>query len=138
MKAIDAGSAMNLRVLLPFAVALESVDVRRIVVETVDGSVGLWPRRLDCAAVLVPGILTYETGSGGEKFAAIDRGVLVKTGAEVVVSVRNAVTGGDLGELRDLIDEQFVQMDESERQSRSLLAKMESEIIRETTRFPHD
>jgi len=56
----------------------------------------------------------------------------------MTVSVRNGVIGGDLGTLRQLVDRQFVHLNESEREARSLLAKMESEIIRETTRLHHE
>ncbi len=130
--------AMTLRLLLPYTVLLEEEDVRRIVAESTRGKFGLLPRRLDCAASLVPGILFYETGSGTERFVAIDRGVLVKTGGEVTVSVRHAALGGDLGSLRRLVEKQFLELDESERRGRSLVARLESEIIRETHRLSHE
>ena len=129
---------MTLRILLPFGVLLEHADVRRVVAETGAGLVGVLPHRLDFASLLVPGILTYEAEGGGEQFVALDRGVLVKTGLQMTVSVRNGVIGGDLGTLRQLVDRQFVHLNESEREARSLLAKMESEIIRETTRLHHE
>ena len=65
---------MNLKVLLPFQVFAEKTGVSRIVAETREGSFGLLPHRLDCVAALVPGILTYETGSEGEVFVAVDVG----------------------------------------------------------------
>jgi F-type H+-transporting ATPase subunit epsilon len=128
---------MKLRIQLPFAVLLETGGIRRMIAETSGGFFGLWPHRLDCAAALVPGIFTYEDTDGNEQFVAVDRGVLVKTGLDVSVSVRNAVSGGDLGSLRKLVEEQFVQIGEGESQTRALLAKMESEMIRETTRIRH-
>ena len=60
----------------------------RIVAESAGGSFGLLPRRLDCVAALVPGILVYETPARGEVFVAVDEGVLVKSGRNVLVSVR--------------------------------------------------
>ena len=51
-------------------------------------------------AALAPGILTYETEADGEVFVAVDEGVLVKTGADVLVSVRHAIGGTDLGQLQ--------------------------------------
>jgi hypothetical protein len=48
-----------------------------------------------------PGILIYETEAEGEVYLAMDAGVLVKTGADVLVSVRRAIRGTDLGQLRD-------------------------------------
>jgi F-type H+-transporting ATPase subunit epsilon len=52
---------MNLKILLPFEIFAEKADVLRIVAETLEGSFGILPHRLDCVAALAPGILTYET-----------------------------------------------------------------------------
>jgi F-type H+-transporting ATPase subunit epsilon len=79
---------MRLEVLLPFRIFADKADVLRIVAETRDGSFGLLPRRRDCVAALVPGILTYESEADGEVFVAVDEGVLVKIGDRVQVSVR--------------------------------------------------
>ena len=95
---------MNLKVLLPFQVFAEKTGVSRIVAETREGSFGLLPHRLDCVAALAPGILTYETEADGEVFVAVDEGVLVKTGPDVLVSVRRALGGTDLGQLREAVE----------------------------------
>ena len=79
---------MNLKVLLPFQIFAEKTGVSRIVAETREGSFGLLPHRLDCVAALAPGILIYETEAEGEVYVAVDEGVLVKTGLDVLVSVR--------------------------------------------------
>ena len=97
-----AQPVMKLKVLLPFRIFTEREDVRRIVAETPRGAFGLLPHRLDCVAPLAPGILTFETASGVESFIAVDAGVLVKAGSEVLVSVRNAIGGMDLGELHEV------------------------------------
>ena len=82
---------INLKVILPFRIFAEKTGVSRIVAETRDGSFGLLPHRLDCVSALVPGILFYENEAEGEVYVAIDEGALVKTGLDVVVSVRNAM-----------------------------------------------
>src|ERR1700722_19432986 len=87
---------MHLKILLPFGIFAEKAGVSRIVAETREGSYGLLPHRLDCVAALTPGILTYQTESEGEVFVAVDDGVLVKTGPDVLVSVRRAIGGADL------------------------------------------
>ena len=92
---------MNLKILLPFQIFAEETGVSRIVAETPAGSFGLLPHRLDCVAALAPGILTYETEAEGEVYVAVDDGVLVKTGQDVLVSVRRALRGTDLGQLRE-------------------------------------
>ena len=120
---------MNLKILMPFQVFADKSGVSRIVAETSAGSFGLLPRRLDCVAALTPGILTYQTDADGEVFVAIDEGVIVKAGGDVRVSVRRALAGPDLGRLRDAVDREFLTLDEQEESVRSVLAKMEGELI---------
>ncbi len=129
---------MNLKILLPFQVFDEKADVWRIVAETREGSFGILPRRLDCVATLVPGILTYETEADGEVFLAVDEGVLVKTGAEVLVSVRRTLGGADLGQLRDSVEKEFLTLDENERSVRSVMAKLESGFLHRFAAFHHE
>jgi F-type H+-transporting ATPase subunit epsilon len=129
---------MNLKVLLPFQIFTEKSDVTRIVAETREGSFGLLPHRLDCVAALVPGILIYETAADGEVFVAVDEGVIVKTGPDVLVSVRRALAGTDLGQLRAAVEQEFLTLDDHERSVRSVLAKMEGDLIRRMATFHHD
>lgn len=121
---------MNLKVLLPFQVFADKNHVTRIVAETREGSFGLLPHRLDCVAALAPGILIYETETEGEVFVAVDEGVLVKTGAEVLVSVRRALAGADLGQLRALVEKEFLTLDAEEQSVRSVMAKLETSFLR--------
>ena len=129
---------MNLKVLLPFQVFAEKTGVTRIVAETREGSFGLLPHRLDCVAALAPGILIYETEPEGEVYVAVDEGVLIKTGPDVLVSVRNAIAGTDLRRLREAVEREFLNLDEREQMVRSVLAKMESGFIRRLAEFHHD
>jgi F-type H+-transporting ATPase subunit epsilon len=129
---------MNLKVLLPFQVFAEKTGVIRIVAETREGSFGLLPHRLDCVAALAAGILIYEAEAEGEVYVAVDEGVLIKTGLDVLVSVSNAIAGTDLRELRDSVEREFLNLDEREQNVRSVLAKMESGFIRRLAEFHHD
>lgn len=129
---------MNLKVLLPFQVFAEKTGVKRIVVETRQGSFGLLPQRRDCLATLCPGILIYETEAEGEVFLAVDEGVLVKTGPEVLVSVRCAMAGRDLGRLRAAVEQEFKDLDEDERNARSVMAKLETGFLRRFANFKHE
>lgn len=126
---------MKLKVLLPFQVFAEIDGVKRIVAETSQGSLGLLPHRLDCVAVLKPGILTFETENEGEVYVAVDEGILVKAGPDVLVSVRNAIGGMSLGKLRDAVEQEFVNLDEGEKQVRAVLAKLESGFVRRFAEF---
>ena len=129
---------MNFKVLLPFQIFAEKTGVLRIVAETREGSFGLLPHRLDCVAALAAGILTYETASEGEVFVAVDEGVLVKTGPDVLVSVRRALGGKDLGQLRDAVEREFLTLDQHQQSVRSLLAKMEGDLVRRMMTLHND
>jgi F-type H+-transporting ATPase subunit epsilon len=129
---------MTLKVLLPFQIFAEKTGVSRIVAETREGSFGLLPHRLDCVAALAPGILTYETEADGEVFVAVDEGVLVKTGPDVLVSVRRAVSGTDLGQLHDTVKQEFLTLDEHEQSVRLVTAKLETGFLRRLATFQHE
>ena len=112
--------------------------MKRIVAHTLQGSFGLLPHRLDCTAALAPGILTYETEAKGEVYLAVDQGVLVKTGGDVLVSVRNAIGGTDLDKLHEAVKRVFLEVDEQEKNVRSVLAKMESKFVRRLMEIRHE
>jgi len=129
---------MNLKVLLPFQIFAEKTSVSRIVAETREGSFGLLPHRLDCVAALAPGILIYENEAEGEVFVAVDEGVLIKTGFDVLVSVRNAIGGTDLDQLREAVEREFLNLNEREQRVRSVIAKIESGFIRRLAEFHNE
>jgi len=129
---------MRLKILLPFQVFADKAKVLRIVVETRSGSLGLWPHRLDCVAPLAPGVLVYETQTDGEVYNAIDEGMLVKTGLDVLISVRNAIAGTDLAHLRKAVEQEFLTLDEQQRSVRSTMAKLESNIVHRLAELHHE
>jgi F-type H+-transporting ATPase subunit epsilon len=126
---------MHLKVLLPFEVFAEKTGVSRIVAETREGSFGLLPHRLDCVAALAPGILIYQLETEAEIYVAIDEGVLVKTGLDVLISVRNAIGGTDLGRLHEAVVREFMHLSEREQSVRSAMARMESDFISRLAEF---
>ncbi len=129
---------MHLKILLPFDIFADKADVLRIVAETSAGSFGILPHRLDCVAALVPGILIYETKETGTVYVAVNEGVLVKAGADVLVSVRNAIGGTDLSKLHEAVKHEFLNLDEREQTVRTAVAKMESAFIGRYAEFQHD
>jgi F-type H+-transporting ATPase subunit epsilon len=128
---------MQLKILIPSGIFGSIERISRIVAESRGGSFGILPHRLDCVAALVPGILTYATEGGVEVHVAVDEGVLVKTGAEVLVSVRHAVGGAELGQLRQAVEREFLTLDKREKGVRTTLAKLESGLIRRFVEFHH-
>lgn len=122
---------IHLRILLPTGPFLDKKLVSRIIVETGQGAYGLLPNRLDCVAALVPSILTYESQKEGETFIAIDNGILIKTHQDVYIFVRNAIKGHELGKLTEAIKSEYIEVDDFEKEVRSVLAKLESGFLRQ-------
>ncbi len=133
-----SSTLMRLEVLLPFQVFTSTTGVLRIVAENHEGSFGILPRRLDCVATLVPGILSYETESNGEVFLAVDAGVLVKTGPDVRVAVRRAAGGTDLEHLREMVEMEFSVLNDQEQTVRTVMGKLEAGFLRRFAAFDHD
>ena len=119
---------MNLRILIPTKILIDQ-EVMKVVAEAEDGSFGILPKHIDFVAALIPGILSFE-GKEGEVFLAIDEGILVKCGSDVMVSTRKAVIGKNLGELKETVEREFRSLDDQERKTRSILAKLEADFTR--------
>jgi F-type H+-transporting ATPase subunit epsilon len=129
---------MHLKILLPFRVFTDTKPVSRIVAETSQGSMGLLPQRLDCVASLVPGILEYQTEADGIVYVALDEGVLVKTGSDVLISVRRAIAGADLGQLHRQVEQEFLTLSSQEAAARSVMAKLETGFLHRLARLQHE
>jgi F-type H+-transporting ATPase subunit epsilon len=126
---------MNLKIILPYQIFTEKNGVSRIVAEARGGSYGILPQRLDCVMALEPGIFIYETEAEGEVYVAVDEGVLIKTSQEVLVSVRNAIVGTNLSQLREEVEREFLTLDKSEEKIRSVMTKLESELVSRLVEF---
>ncbi len=121
---------MRVKVILPSGVLLDR-EAGRVVAEARNGSFCLLPRHVDFLAALAPGILVIgDAGGGEESYVAVDEGILVKHGAEVLVSTANAVAG-ELGELRQAIATRFLVLGERERQARIALDHLEASLMRQ-------
>ena len=129
---------MNLKVLLPFQIFTEKTGVSRIVAETRNGSVGFLEHRRDCVVALVPGVLIYEIATEQEIYVAADEGVLVKAGADVFVSVRRALSGTNLANLRQSVEEHFRALDNREQEVRLVTAKVEAGFLQRFAALHHD
>ena len=120
---------MQLQVLLPTEILVDE-KVVKVIAEAENGSFCLLPRHIDFVAALKPGILSFYSVDGDEFFAAVDVGILVKCGREVLVSTLNGVRGSNLDQLQTLIDERFLELDEHERKARTALARLEAGTLR--------
>jgi F-type H+-transporting ATPase subunit epsilon len=122
-------ATMSLKLLLPTEVLLEE-PVTKVIAEAQNGSFCLLPRHIDFVSALVPGILVFFTLDNEEEYVAVDNGILVKCGREVLVSATNGVHGKDLSKLHHLVAERFVNLDEQQRIAHSALARLEAGVMR--------
>jgi F-type H+-transporting ATPase subunit epsilon len=119
---------MRLKVLLPMKVFIDQ-DVNKVIAEAGNGYFCILPKHIDFIAALVPSILSFEHNAE-EEFLAIDEGVLVKRGSDVRVSTRRAVRSKNLGTLKQTLEEEFRILDEREKKTRTILAKLELDFAR--------
>ena len=122
-------SEMRFKVVLPTKILIE-IAVIKVIAEAENGVFCLLPRHLDFVATLIPSLLSFVPPQGQEQFLAIDRGILLKHEDEVTVATQYAVQGGDLGMLKQTVEQQFHSTDEREKTARSVLAKLEVNTIR--------
>lgn len=120
---------MNLKIAIPTKILLD-MEVSKVSAEAENGSFTLLPGHIDFVAALVPSLLACEDASGRETLVAVDEGILVKQGQDVLVSSRNAVRGASLEALSETVREHFATTGGQEAQARSALAKMEADFVR--------
>lgn len=120
---------MKLKVLLPTEVLLDQ-PVTKVIAEAENGCFCLLPHHIDFVTALIPGLLSFFDEAGQETFLAVNEGILVKCGQEVLVSTRHAVRGTDLETLKQTVEQQFRVLDEREKLTRSALAKLEASFVR--------
>ena len=77
----------------------------------------------------------YVSTTGGVKYIAVDKGILIKAGENVTVSVRNAIGGSDLGKLNESVEKEFKLLDDNEKNVRSVMVKMESSFMLRLHKF---
>ncbi|MGO8879807.1 MAG: F0F1 ATP synthase subunit epsilon [Desulfomonilaceae bacterium] len=120
---------MRLKVVLPTDIVIDK-EVIKVIAEAENGSFCLLPRHIGFVSVLVPGLLSYVCPGGQEEFVAVDKGILVKCGPDVVVSTGQALVGADLGMLKRAIEKKFNLMDERQKKANSAVAKLEANLVR--------
>jgi F-type H+-transporting ATPase subunit epsilon len=104
-------------------------ETNRISAEGAVGSFTLLPKHIDYVTAVRPGIVTFN-GRSGERYAAVDLGVLVKEGPVVRVACRHAVVGDSLETLEGIVRERFLALEDRERAVRAAFARLEAEFVR--------
>lgn len=120
---------MKLRLSVPTQVVIDEV-VTKIIAQSDNGHFCLLPRHMDFLAALVPGLLVYTTPDSEENYIAVDEGLLVKQADLVLVSARQVIRGGALGELQRRVDAEFLLLDERQKTCQSAIANLEANFLR--------
>lgn len=126
---------MRLKILLPERVFADRASIAKIVFETQGGSFGLLPHRRDCVAAIVPGLFVYQATGADEVTVALDEGVLIKAGDNVLVSVRRAIAGDDVGQLQHRIAAEFLALSDLQQGQRRVSAQLESGFLKRFAAF---
>lgn len=129
---------MMLKLLTPVKIIVEEREVSKIVAEGEHGSFGLLPQHVDFLAAIMPGLLMFVDSAGQDRFVAVDEGVLVKKADEVLVSCRQAIQGTDLDQLEETVREEFIALDDTEREARAASAKLEASFLRNFVVYSED
>jgi len=125
---------LHLKILLPAGVLLEE-EVEKVTAEAQNGYFTMLPRHIDFVAALVPGIFSYLTPAGEERYLAVDEGIVVKQGGQVYVSTARAVPGEDLAYLQETVENELKVLGESEKKARTVMSRLEADTLRRFTRM---
>lgn len=128
---------MKLIVYTPLGIILQT-DIAKVTMETLDGYRTLLPRHIDFASAMGPNIVSYTDVNGAEKYVACHHGIVVKKGAEVTMTVQNAVLGSTLDELKKIIRIEFKQKEEQRKELNTAMARLELGLIRGFGRLKKD
>ncbi len=129
----DPGIA--LKIYLPTGIFIDE-KVGKVKGESPAGAFCLLPRHIDYVTALVSGIFSYTSPAGRESFLALDDGILVKKGQEVMVATRRAVAG-ELGMLNQEVEKMVMVSQEREKLNKSAVAKLEAGFLRRFMEFSH-
>lgn len=102
------------------------------------GEFCLLPRHIDCVADIKPGMVSCLTADGEKRLFAVDGGILVKRGREVMLSTPRAVRGDDEASLREEVSGFFTRLAEREKRTRSALRRIEADFVRTLVEVEED
>ena len=110
--------------------------VDKVMAEGPDGMFTILPRHANYATSLSASILSYKA-EDTDGFWGVDEGVLTKTGGKVVASVRQAIKGASLDDLKAQIEKEFKMLDDEEKKARTALASLQLNISKMIAELRH-
>lgn len=119
---------LSLDILQPDGPALhEETDIVRGVDAT--GAFGLLPGHENFCTALVPSILSYRQANGGERYVAVDGGVLMLEDGHVSVVTRDAVLSDDLESVSEAVISMLRTRKEQEQEAAQVMSRLVAELL---------
>ena len=120
---------MKLKVTSPIGIVLRA-EIQKIDFEALDGHFTILPRHVDFVSALSPNIVCYQTTDEQMHYMACNRGIFVKKGNNVYLSVHKAVLSESLDDLSQTIQVEFKNDDEQRKEVNTAMAKLEIGLSR--------
>ncbi len=120
---------MRLIVCTPLGEVLNK-EISKIKLDFLNGGHTFLPKHVDFASVLKPSIAIYTDETGNKKYIACHNGIAVKKGKSITLSVRQAVLGDTLDELKNTILHEFKKADEQRKELNTAMARLEIGMLR--------
>lgn len=121
---------LELQIILPDQQVL-NVEAASVQAADATGRFGLRPGHEPFVTVLAPSLLVYTTGSGQEKYVAVDGGVLLLESNRVVVATREAVCSDRLEELAERAAAILDRHQAEERQAEAEFHELQAALVRQ-------
>jgi F-type H+-transporting ATPase subunit epsilon len=122
--------SLELEILAPDHVVMKD---RIVAMQAADssGRFGIRTGHEDLLTVLVPCVVRVQFESGGERFAAVDGGVLLLEGGRISIVTRDAVVADRIEQVADAAAVMLEARRAKERAARSGFAELETTLLRE-------
>lgn len=120
---------MQLTVCSPLGTVLQ-IKVLKVTFETLNGFYTLMPKHVDFVAAMNPNIVRYTDENNAESYVACHRGIVVKKGQNVTMSVQNAMLSQSLENLTDVIQNDFKENEERRKELNLAMARLELGLVR--------
>lgn len=119
---------MNLKIITPLE-TFYLENITKIQAEGTEGYFAILPKHADYVSSIITSIFSFEK-NGKKEFFAVDSGILVKYGDNVDFSVRNAIKGQNLIDLKKQMELTFKEMEEDDKKTKTALASLEGNIAK--------
>ncbi len=122
--------SLELEILVPDGVAVRT-PIRRLQAADATGRFGIWPGHETFLTLLVPCVIFFIDGTGRERYAAADVGVVVVNGPRVSIATREAVIADRLEEVADAAAAMLATRRRLEQTAQTEFAELQLALLRE-------